>query len=474
MRRRERCLACLAMLASTALLGGAARAAAAAEPAYRYRAPITLQRPGAFVQLPLPASVYAHGLQAGLADLRIVDAHGERVPFAVLPPPPQAEPTPPPREARFYALPRQRTAGGEWSLPVTVAVDGHAIRVQPAASPKPTDASPPGWLIDLGEPPADAVATSHRARTLTLAWAGPSEFSAAYDLQTSTDLRHWSPAAGGQLMALRSPAGPLTQPLVLLPADGARFVRLVWRDPAAAPQGLSGRLVVEPLVGRAQDAPSWLVVQPSPASTSSGTASPRAIDFDLGGPVPVTQVDLDLGPGNRVLPLQIEGRASPAAPWRLLTQGVVFQLARDGQVNRSPPLAMTAALRYLRVVPDERSAAPPREMLRLRVQVHLPRLVFATQGQLPFTLLAGSTQAKPGALPVGAVVPALEGERARFGEAALGAWEDDPVVARAMDAAAQRAAWRPWVLWAVLLAGVAVLGAMVWRLQRSGPTHTAR
>ena len=37
-------------------------------------------------------------------------------------------------------------------------------------------------------------------------------------------------------------------------------------------------------------------------------------------------------------------------------------------------------------------------------------------------------------------------------------------------AAAQRlAAWRPWLLWAVLVAGVGGLGFMVWRLARAGP-----
>ena len=37
-------------------------------------------------------------------------------------------------------------------------------------------------------------------------------------------------------------------------------------------------------------------------------------------------------------------------------------------------------------------------------------------------------------------------------------------------AAPQRlAAWRPWLLWAVLVAGVDGLGFMVWRLARAGP-----
>jgi hypothetical protein len=39
-------------------------------------------------------------------------------------------------------------------------------------------------------------------------------------------------------------------------------------------------------------------------------------------------------------------------------------------------------------------------------------------------------------------------------------------VARQAEAADRQAALRPWLLWAVLLAGVAGLGFMVWRLAR--------
>ncbi|MEO8298593.1 MAG: DUF3999 family protein [Burkholderiales bacterium] len=474
MRRPDRARVTLALLAL--LAAGAALAAAPAEPAYRYRAPIDVQRPGAFVQLPLPASAYAHGLQAGLADLRIVDARGERVPYAFLPPPPQAAPTPPPRDALLYALPRQRAASGDWALPVTVQVRGAEIRVQQQQRTSSTlaDAVPPGWLFDLGTPRAGAATTtSTHSRALLLAWSGPADFSAAYDLQTSTDLRHWAPAESGQLMALTSPAGPLTQPKVPLPADAARFVRLLWHEPATAPRLTTARLLAEPLAGPAQEVPTWLEFAPTAAPKDVPKDAPppsphQALYFDLGGPLPVTQIDLTLGPGNRVLPLQIEGRAAPGQPWQPLAQGVIYRLEREGQVNLSPPLALTAALRYLRLLPDERAAAPPRDALRLRVQARLPQLVFAAQGQPPFTLLAGSPQAKAGALPVAALVPALQDERPRFGQATLGAWSEDAAVAHEIDADQQRAAWRPWLLWAVLLAGVAGLGAMVWRLKRAG------
>ena len=65
----------------------ARRLAASAEPApYRYQAPIAIDAPAPFVQMALPAAAYGQVEQDDLRDLRIVDAKGERVPFAVLPP----------------------------------------------------------------------------------------------------------------------------------------------------------------------------------------------------------------------------------------------------------------------------------------------------------------------------------------------------------------------------------------------------
>src|SRR6476469_8486238 len=78
----------------------------AEEAPFRWRAPIELRRPAAFVQLALPVGAYGHSLQRGLQDLRIVDARGERVPFALLMPRiPEPETFEQQRDAVLYALP---------------------------------------------------------------------------------------------------------------------------------------------------------------------------------------------------------------------------------------------------------------------------------------------------------------------------------------------------------------------------------
>jgi len=466
---------------------GPSQAAASEAEGFRHQAPIAVEQAGAFVRLPLPVSAYANSRQPGLADLRIVDARGERVPFALLAPrASQAQATESTRPAALYPLPVRRPGEAEPAGPLEVQVVGDRITVRRLASPgRPAAATTtgridpigpaPGWLFDLGErAPGEAPPTS-----LRLAWSAPAEFSAAFELAVSDDLRQWRSAGGGQLLALESAAGRLTQPGVVLPAAAPRFVRLRWLDPAHAPaltavvqlHSLRSSLVL--------DAPTALVVQPTPAGAAGVAAGPAAkpsstaatdasasLHYDLGAVLPVLEIDLQLPAVHRVAPVRVQGRAHGDEPWRDLGQTVFYRLERGGGVDRPPPLEVRARVRYLRLVPDPRSGPLPASPLA--VQAQLSSLVFAPQGQAPYRLLAGSAAAQPGALPIASLVPALDDERPRFGRASLGVWSENEAVAREEAWRQRLADWRPALLWVVLLLGVAALGAMVWRLARRG------
>ena len=103
------------------VLCGLLGAAHADEAALRFSAPIEVRQSAAFVQLPLPASAYAHSQQAGLNDLSVIDARGERVPFALLGPRAnEAKTDEQSRPAVLYPLPPKSAAGGTWPSPVEV------------------------------------------------------------------------------------------------------------------------------------------------------------------------------------------------------------------------------------------------------------------------------------------------------------------------------------------------------------------
>jgi len=278
--------------------------ARAEELAFRFQAPISIEKTAAFVQLPLPASAYGRSQQTGLQDLRIVDARGERVPFAVLAPRAAAvQSAEQLRDAVLYPLPARPALDGRWASPVEVTVQGERIsvkRVGSAALPA-AGARSGGWLIDLGERPRG----DPPPRSLRLQWSGPAEFSAAYRFETSDDLRGWRPGGGGQLLALTAASGPLTQPTVVLPAGAGRFVRLVWDDAMSAPAVNGAKVVTATQSSVTLDPPTELVFAASavPAGKiAPDEATPRALHYDLGGTLPLVQVDLQLAPGTRVAP----------------------------------------------------------------------------------------------------------------------------------------------------------------------------
>jgi len=469
MRQPERNLAVAVLAAAVGLPAGAAD-----EPVFRHRAPIVVEQHAAFVRLPLPPSVYARSVQPALQDLRVVDAEGARVPFALLAPrPDETRLSETARDTVLYALPpRPADTTAAWPSPVDVVVDGERITVRrrSGATDGTPDTPSPGWLIDLGERPRDQPP----AQSLRLVWSGPAEFSVAYALEASDDLRSWRPAGAGQVMALASSTGPLTQPSVPLPAAPPRFVRLVWRDVAAAPRLTGAQAVAAVPQQVSLDPPAEIVLAPIESAAGRDTSDPdaaRALTFDLGASLPLVSLALQLGGGTQVVPLRLQTRNRSDEPWQPLAATVAYRIERDGASVTAPPLALARTARQVRAVVDARAALPAAAQTRLLVHAQLGGLVFAAQGRPPYALLAGARDAAAGALPLATLVPVPDDERARYGRATLGTWSEDEAAARAEQARERRAALMPWLLWAVLGGGVAALALLVWRLARRGPAQ---
>jgi len=437
------------------------------EPIPRWRAPVEIRQAAPFVQLALPASAYAKSESSDLADLRVVDARDARVPYAFLAARAEARPDEQRKPATLYPLPARPAADGSWPLPVDITLDGNRVHVrrQSAAMPPASPARSAGWIVDLGERGTDEPVP----RWLRLNWSGPAEFTAGYRLEASDDLRTWRSAGGGQVMALDAAGGPLTQPDVALPPQRARFLRLVWTEVAGAPAIVGADAVVDARRQVALDAPTELVVQGTPATPDAREAKPPpgALVFDLGGTLPIVTFELRFPSGTHVAPVRLQGRERGDQAWRDLGGAVFYRIERDGVTSTAPPLELHATARWVRVVPDARAGALDPAATSLAVAAQLARIVFPMQGTPPFAVLAGAPRAPVAALPATTLVPALDTERAHFGQAVLGAWLEDEAAARRLDAEQRDAQWRPRLLWGVLIAGVGLLAFMVWRLARA-------
>src|SRR5512140_71036 len=441
---------------------------------YRYRAPIAIQQPAAFVLVRLPAEAYARCRFDTLGDLRVIDARGESVPFALLySRRSEVKTTDQVRDAVLYPLPPRPATDGSWTSPIELTVQGDRIDVKRRPGTHEERAGSlrsGGWVVDLGE----RKTAEPPARLVRFEWSGPAEFTAAFEFDTSDDLRSWQPGGSGHLMALASPSGALTQRDLMLPAGSGRFVRLVWAAAETAPtitraQGLFAEKKTVEL-----DPPVELAFSPGvPASKDAAEgAGAGTLFFDLGASLPIESLNLRVGEGTRIVPIRVEGQDRPGKDWRPLASGVFYRIDRNGVVSSSALVRVGASARYVRVIPDPRGGALDKNGTQLVVEADLANLLFAAQGQAPYSLLAGSAAPSTGPLPPDKLVPSLADERPRFGRAWLGAWRAGAGAARQAEAARRGARLRLGLLWGVLVLGVAGLAYMVWRLAASTTTGT--
>ncbi len=487
-------------------------APAADEPRLRHAAPLEALSPGAWFELTLPVEALRLSARADHADVRIVDAQGQRTPFAWLPPQSPEPAAPRWKSAAHWAWPASNARND--GLPDTLEVISRGgtlvVRQRAGARPGGASARPAGWLVDLGKAEPGAV----RPDALKLAWPPGAAFSVAYRLETSADLRQWQPAGGGTLLSLSasapsggaptasinpavpagstsaSPAGapsagpppaaatgatpaPLEQPLIPLPAGAARFVRWTWTDPAAAPAltQVQARLpapAAAPAAHRARLVVP-LTAEPAAATGDKGAAATGLL-ADLGGVLPVARVQLQFRSGTQISPVRVQWRERADAPWREAGSAVFYRVEQPGgSASESPALPLPGRARFLRLLPDPRSAAPAPEQVELAVDIDQPRLLWARQGTPPHRLLIGAATATAGDLPLATLVPGGDPARLAVGPSRLGAFTESPEAAQAEAQAERAARWRPALLWGVLVAGVLLMAGMVWRLAQHAP-----
>jgi hypothetical protein len=407
-----------------------ATASAGAAP---YRAPVQVTQPAPFLTLEATTDAWQHSLGSDLRDWQMLDAQGRRVPFALLPD--DALVTPRERELKLFALPPAR---------------------QPASAPQ--NKAPAGWLLDLGEPRSWAA----EPQQLRLRWpADAPPFQAGYRLETSADLQAWQLLGTGQLLGVRTSDGaPLSQPLVALPARPQRYLRLVWDDSARAVKPEGATLLAQP-TGSQPKQITRTATLPAP-DADGGWVVP------LGGPQPLLSLTLSGTQGTWVLPVQVQSRSGPQAAWQTVARSVFFRVDRgSATADTAPALPLHLSARELRLLPPRGAALPPAGSLQLGWTVRAARLVWAAQGEPPFSLQVGKTAPEAGPSPLADVVPNWSQEQSRLGQARLGAF-----TAQA-ESPTPTLPPRRLLLWAVLGLGVIALAAVTWRLWRQGPTADA-
>ena len=431
----------------------------------------TLESPAnaTLVRAALPADALLR-LQSPLAaDVRVFDAKGQSVPFALATPvdkPPAArKPTP-----AFTAL-AMFTAQAGSRIPrsgVKVRVrDGAERSVWVQMEANGSGVADPAGATRLPSALFDTRASKQRISALVIKAQLPANAPVRFALETSTDLAQWTPVPlRGRLFHFDGDNAPsndtleLEQPLAL---EG-QYLRLEWSGQEGVTAASITGLVAPPV------APAQQVSTALPAGVfTPGREGMPGLEWKLPSARPLAALALTTTQPNTLMPVRVLGRNQASEPWRQMGQGIVFRLGQGA--GESTSLALALARTPVRLLRVEATHGQRLENVPLAAAAVFDpvELVFVAGGNGPYETAAGRAETAAVALPLGmlssvASVRIEELPISRIASSVLRP-ETPPSVLQGMLPAGVDS--KSALLWAVLLIAVAVLGGVAWSLMKT-------
>ena len=213
---------------------------------------------------------------------------------------------------------------------------------------------------------------------------------------------------------------------------------------------------------------------PLPPGIPDGSA---ALTWPIAFATPMAALRLSSSRNNTLIPVRILGRNDAAQPWRQLAQAVVYRVGAAGQEKSNPPVTLGgASVRWLRVEALQGTALPGPE-LQATVEFEPVQLAFLASGQAPFELAVGRQGTAAAAVQLSLIRSVVTGQLEDLPAAELTnirlapGTGMDSLFKRFLPAGLEQ---RTVLLWAVLLAAVAVLAAVAWGLLRQLSGKTAQ
>lgn len=437
---------------------------------YAYRWPLKTEGQNAAWQFELTPEVYAALVDAELRDFAVFNADGQPVPVARLTVDPAARPGVAEVALPMFALPRraETTQGGDDLSLRLERDDTGRLRLLQLDAVAGAAAAP--TLIDYVMD-ADLNRDPRRPATvdrLELRWPERGDVRARFAVEGSDDLENWQTLVdAAAVVSLRRDGAVLQRRDIALPATALRYLRLRQLDG----DPLTGLQVQARRTRAGASVPQWRRLR---ADFVDGTADEfgkgEIYRYRLPAALPVGRLLIGLGTDNATTEVIVDGLtggAQGAATWVPIGRTLLFRL-RQGELRiDNDDYVLTAPL----TAKEWRLRSPVRLNPTPSVEVaYLPdRFVFLAQGRGPYTLAAGSRNARRASLPVEQALAPL---RRQLGPewtpplATLGA-RADAAGARAYDDAPVPVDWRRWMLWGFLVLGAAVVGGFALTLLRT-------
>jgi hypothetical protein len=424
---------------------------------YSHLAEIKPEATATWYRAEIPLSVQLHSAHADLRDLRVFDAKGAPLPFALTrTSAPRAAVEWREAPARLFPLYAGETSAGgappqadlmrDSGLTIRREASGAVeIEIAPTAQPARDAATPPpprkilrGWLLDA----SDADFTPER---LILDWSGEEEGFFRFAIAGSDDLEHWRDWGQGQIVQFRFDGQSIARREVPLPRRKARYLRLIWQDAAPAAGVRGARLSGAAAGGAGSAAPLvW-------SQALAGEAVPdRESEFVWRFPasLPLERVSIVMEEANTLAPVVVSGRdfrpPAPVAerpkgrplageilrgerrvrdvlrgrsrererartgdiPWRTLASGVVYRLlVNTGEQTETEIELPGVPVNQLKLRIDPRGGGLGAQAPLIRVALRPWELTFLARGEAPYRLGVGRAEARAADLPLSTLIP---------------------------------------------------------------------
>lgn len=444
---------------SVALLGLCTSLSAWAQEApadFTTRVPLTVSGDGPWYRLELPLAVQLSARQADLSDVRVFNAAGEPQAYALARQ--SAQPTQSRSLTNVKWFPLYAAADSTETVPsvrVQSTSNGTLVQVQPPSQLEAGEEVLRGWLLD-------ASGIKAPLQQLILDWTSERDGFQRFSIEASDDLQNWRTWGDGQVARLSFADERVEQHEVSLPGQPARYLRLLWKG-QSAPVLTSAQL--ESVSAHSLPLP---LVWSQPLSGSRLKAGEYT--WQLPGGLNVERLRIELSQPNSLAPVTLSGRRESNQAWLPLSSGLLYRLTQNGQDVVQNELQLPGQpVAQLKLDVDERGGGLGVEAPALSFAVRATQLVFLARGEPPFTLALGNPSVKGANLPLSTLIPDYSAERlASLGQAKVAGEVvvQSPAVATPAEAGPN---WKKLGLWAVLLLGVAALGAMAYSLLRKPP-----
>lgn len=444
----------LALLAGLGLLCQPSLAAEQPDD-FTTRVELRLDGQGPWYRMELPMALHFAARHADLRDLRVFNAEGEPLAYALTRSSASERRSRHEQAVRWFPL--RGPADGSDVLPgvrVERSTTGTVVQVVPE-SPATEGVQLRGWLLDTSGVPAPL-------EKLSLDWSGAAEGFQHFSIEASDDLQHWQSWGDGQVARLSYADQRIDQREVTLPGRSARYLRLLWQRPRQAAE-----LTAVTVTSASRESLPAAMAWSAPLDPVSSKDGQYTWDLPLGLPIERLRIAVER-PGS-LLPLQVEARRDGSPQWQPVTSGLLYRLPQDGKEAAREELDLPGwmAIKQLRLTVDQRAGGFGQQVPRLEAGMHATQVVFLARGTPPFTLALGNLEASRAELPLSTLVPGFDSSSLeKMGRAAALAIPAQTDVHQAERPTAGQVVWKRVGLWAVLLLGVGLLGAMAFSLLR--------